>query len=180
MDCAAGQICHVAACARLSHLSKRALRPSHIILSTGVSMDVRVVGLFLLLSAFAVSAQTRSATGRGIERVNPNRNVAAVPKLDCRKLLASDPRPWVHAYCEHVDFAMQDGMSRAWGRPRPSSVLLDIPALGTAEAKASGVSCSEGRVIRRVGNGWEQALDQQRNYLRCRPSVELPAISIGR
>ncbi|MEB1528063.1 hypothetical protein [Xanthomonas sp. WHRI 7945] len=162
-----------------SHLSKRALRSSHIISATGVSMDVRVLGLFLLLSASALSAQTRSAAGRGIERVNPNRNVTAVPKLDCRKLLASDPRPWVHAYCEHVDFAMQDGMSRAWGRPQPSSVLLDIPALGTAEAKVSGVSCSEGRVIRRVGNGWEQALDQQRNYLRCRPSVELPAISIG-
>lgn len=174
--------CHVSFGIRASHLSKRALRLSPILPAKGVGMDVRSLWLFLLLSACAlsVSAQTRTATGRGSERVNPNRNVVAVPKLDCRKLLASDPRPWVHAYCEHVDFAMQDSMSRAWGRPRPSPVLLDIPALGTAEAKASGVSCSEGRVIRRVGNGWEQALDHERNYLRCRPSVELPAISIGR
>lgn len=128
----------------------------------------------------SLSAQTHSALGSGLKRVDPRRNVAPVPQLDCRKLLANDPRPWTHAYCEHVDFSMQEGLSRQFGRPRPSYTMLDIPELGTSEAKSSGVACSEGRVIRRIGNGWDQALDHERNYLRCRPSVELPSIYIGR
>jgi len=123
--------------------------------------------------------QTQTAKGKGLPRVNPSHNVVAVPTLDCRKLLANDVRPWTHSYCNELDFSMQDGISHALGRPRPSAVVLEIPALGTAEAKAAGVSCSEGRVIRRVGNGWEQALDRNRNYLRCRPSNDLPAVSIG-
>lgn len=128
-----------------------------------------------------LAQRVRSAVGPGEARVRePNRNVAPVPKLDCEKILASDPRPWVHMYCRELDYGMQAGFSQAWGRPMPSRTVLDIPALGTPEAKAAGVSCSEGRVIRRVGNGWEQALDRERNYLRCRPSVELPAISIER
>ncbi|MDV7251061.1 hypothetical protein [Xanthomonas hortorum] len=136
--------------------------------------------LFLFIFPTSLIAQTHSASGSGLKRVDPRRNVAPVPQLDCRKLLANDPRPWTHAYCEHVDFAMQDGFSHYLGRPRPSHTVLDIPALGTLEAKAGGVACSEGRVIRRIGNGWDQALDHQRNYLRCRPSVELPSIYIGR
>ncbi|WP_226427863.1 hypothetical protein ACCQ14_10315 [Xanthomonas sp. NCPPB 2865] len=144
-------------------------------------MDVRKLALVATLCSCAVvHAQTKSAAGPGFHRVNPQRNVVAIPKVDCRKLLANDPRPWVHSYCEAVDFSIQDSMSHSMGRPRPSETILDIPALGTAEAKAAGVSCSEGRVIRRVGNGWEQALDYRRNYLRCRPSVELPAVYIGR
>ncbi|MCC4590281.1 hypothetical protein LL974_03920 [Xanthomonas campestris pv. cannae] len=146
-------------------------------------MDViqrAAAGLLLIAVSASAFAETRSAVGQGIARVNPQRNVAPIPRLDCRKLLANDPRPWTHAYCEHVDFTMQDDLAHTFGRPRPSQIQLDIPALGTAEARAAGVSCSEGRVIRKVGNGWEQALDRDRNYLRCRPSVELPPGFIGR
>ncbi|MBB5885402.1 MULTISPECIES: hypothetical protein [unclassified Xanthomonas] len=73
-------------------------------------MDViqrAAAGLLLIAVSTTAFAQTRSAVGRGLERVNPQRNVAPIPRLDCRKLLANDPRPWAHAYCEHVDFSMQ-------------------------------------------------------------------------
>lgn len=133
----------------------------------------------LFIPPLFADAQTHSAAGRGSARVHPPLNVTAVPKLDCNKL--TQPwQPWMVEYCREVDFSMQHDLAHAWGRPRPSRNVIEVPALGTSEAKASGVSCSEGRVIRRVGNGWEQALDRERNYLRCRPSVQLPAISIGR
>ncbi len=137
--------------------------------------------LFLALLAWAGSAaaqhQVHNASGRGTPRVNPQRNVQPVPKLDCASLTAATP--WMVTYCREVDFSLQRGVSASLGRPLPSRTVIEVPALGTAEAKAAGVSCSEGRVIARVGNGWVQALDKERNYLRCRPTVELPAISIG-
>lgn len=133
----------------------------------------------LACSWTASAQQVRQASGRGIQRVDPQRNVAPIPKLDCRKLVSSW-EPWMQVYCNNVDYDMQRGLSAQMGRPLPSRSVIEVPALGTPEAKASGVSCSEGRVIAKVGNGWVQALDHERNYLRCRPSVELPAISIGR
>lgn len=143
-----------------------------------------IVFLSFTLAQFAVlppaMAQTRGYAGPGERRVpEPNRNRPKIESLNCERLLQNDPRPWVHAYCEAVDYSMQDGISKYLGYPRPSRRVVEVPAIGTAEAKAAGVFCSEGRVIRRVGNGWEQALDRERNYLRCRPSVELPSISIG-
>lgn len=143
-------------------------------------MDVRVLAVLLtLVGVPAFAQQTQGAVGRGVKRVDPQRNVVAVPKLDCNKIVRRW-EPWMVEYCREVDFTMQEGLSHQFGRPRPSRNVIEVPALGTPEAKESGVSCSEGRVIAKVGNGWVQALDRQRNYLRCRPSVELPAITIGR
>lgn len=139
----------------------------------------RILLLVLALLALPVEAQTRTAKGAGEKRVaEPNRTRPKVQGLDCRAY-AADSRPWVHAYCAEVDFSVQDMQSRLYGYPGPSRIVLSIPALGTAEAKAAGVYCADGRVLRKEGNAWIQALDAERNYLRCRPSVELPAISIG-
>lgn len=142
--------------------------------------SLQVLVLLGLLGTIGVAdAQTRTAAGAGQKRVaEPNRIRPKVQGLDCRAYEA-DPRPWVHAYCAEVDFSIQDMQSRLYGYPGPSRTVLSIPALGTAEAKAAGVYCADGRVLRKEGNAWIQALDAERNYLRCRPSVELPAISIG-
>lgn len=137
-----------------------------------------LLAVMFSLAGTVSAQQVRHAAGRGLERVNPQRNVTPVPKLDCRKLVSSW-EPWMQIYCNNLDYDLQRGMSSHMGRPTPSRTVIEVPALGTPEAKASGVSCSEGRVIAKVGNGWVQALDRERNYLRCRPSVELPAISIG-
>lgn len=137
-----------------------------------------VLSLLVWAGSAVAQHQVHNASGRGTPRVNPQRNVQAIPKLDCSKLTAGEP--WMIAYCREVDFSLQRHLSASFGRPLPSRTVIEVPALGTPEAKASGVSCSEGRVIARIGNGWVQALDRERNYLRCRPTVELPAISIGR
>lgn len=139
-----------------------------------------IIGIALLAVAGTLAAQQiHSGAGHGAPRVRePQRNVVPVPKLDCQKLVRSW-EPWMQIYCNNVDFDLQREWSAHLGRPTPSRTVIEVPALGTPEAKASGVSCSEGRVIAKVGNGWIQALDRDRNYLRCRPSVELPAISIG-
>lgn len=142
-------------------------------------MHIWILFLLTLAVSAPATAQVQTANGKGTARVNPSRNVPAVPQLNCDKLVRK-VEPWMLDYCREVDFSLQDGLSQVWGRPRPSRTVISVPALGTQEAKAAGVSCSEGRVIAKVGSGWVQALDRERNYLRCRPSVELPAISISR
>lgn len=139
-----------------------------------------VVFLFLLVLTGNAMAQSKLQTAAGVQkRVNPNYNRPKVVGVDC-KALGADPRVWVREYCAQVDFGIQDLQSRLYGYPRPSPVVLAIPALGTAEAKAAGVYCADNRVLRKEGNAWVQAVDSQRRYLRCTPSVDLPAISIGR
>ena len=117
-----------------------------------------LLGLFFWGLTLTVSAQVQQAHGGGLTRVDPPRNVTPIHQLDCNRLVPT-AEPWVLQYCRSVDFSMQDNLAHAWGRPLPSPTLLDVPALGTDEARKSGVSCSEGRVIAKVGNAWVQALD---------------------
>lgn len=139
-----------------------------------------ILFLALLVLTGDAMAQAKVRTAVGVQkRVNPNMNRPKVAGVDC-KAFEADPRPWVHDYCAQVDFSLQDMQSRLYGYPRPSPVVLAIPALGTDEAKAAGVYCADSRVLRKAGNAWIQAVDSQRRYLRCTPSVDLPAISIGR
>lgn len=137
--------------------------------------------VFLLLTIMVGDAfgQSKMHGAAGVrKRVNPSMSRPKVVGVDCRAFEA-DVRPWVREYCAQVDFSVQDMQSRLYGYPRPSSVVLSVPALGTAEAKAAGVYCADGRVLRKQSNAWIQAVDSQRRYLRCVPSVDLPAISVG-
>jgi hypothetical protein len=120
----------------------------------------------------------KSSVGRGEKRVYFNGNRPQVQGIDCR-VIDANWQPWERAYCEAVDFEIQSTQARLYGAPRPSPILLNIPAYGTKEAKETGVFCTDGRVIRKEGNSWIQAVDKDYNYLRCRPSVEKPRVCIG-
>lgn len=141
-------------------------------------MHKEVAILALLLCAWPALAQLSATRGTGPKRVDPRRNVPVLPQMECERLTANAER-WVLDYCREVDFSTQSTWARLYGNPRPSRTVLEVPELGTAEARRTGVSCSEGRVIAKVGNVWVQPLDHELNYLRCRPTVRRPGISIG-
>ena len=56
----------------------------------------------LSLEGVVSAEQVLHAAGRGVERMDPQRNVTPVPKLDCGKLVSSW-EPWVQIYCNNLD-----------------------------------------------------------------------------
>lgn len=71
-------------------------------------------------------------------------------------------------FCEGMETSMVQGEAQRQGRPAPSTRVIELPALGTAEAKASGHACVGGTTMKRLNNGWEQLNDPAGGWQRCR------------
>ena len=70
--------------------------------------------------------------------------------------------------CEQSDARTKQSVARIMGRPQPSARVLRVPAHGTDDAKRYGVACMVGLVLLRLPNGWQQALDAEHRYYKCR------------
>ena len=75
-------------------------------------------------------------------------------------------------HCRQVDAQSKQQIAKIYGRPQPSRRVLSVPAHGSAESKRLRISCIDGLVMLRIKGGWEQALDDDRRYYRCRDATE--------
>src|SRR5690606_7028860 len=58
--------------------------------------------------------------------------------------------------------------ARMQGRPAPSASVINLPPMGSAEARELGYACIGGQAMRRLENGWEQVLAREGGWQRCR------------
>ena len=90
----------------------------------------------------------------------------------CDSITAQQPmNPYAYImreHCHQSDARYKQAVAKIYGRPEPSLKVLFVPAHGSPDAKRYGVACVGGLVLVRVKNGWEQALDANRRYYRCR------------
>lgn len=90
----------------------------------------------------------------------------------CDSITAQQPiNPYAYImreHCHQSDARYKQAVAKIYGRPEPSLRVLSVPAHGSSDAKRYGVACINGLVMVRIKNGWNQALDADRRYLRCR------------
>lgn len=132
----------------------------------------RILAVILMLVSAAAWPQVRTAKGQGVPKP------AATPKaahnstardttpFNCDQY-RSHPHPGMVGFCQSVEnMALQNEAHRA-GRPAPSSTVIRLPGLGTAEAKQLGYACVGGQAFKRLGNGWEQVHATEGGWQRC-------------
>ncbi len=90
----------------------------------------------------------------------------------CESIVSGQPwNPYAYIgreHCYQSDDRYKQQVARIYGKPEPSLRVLSVPAHGTPDAKRYGVACMGGLVMLRLKNGWQQALDSDRRYYRCR------------
>lgn len=136
-------------------------------------MDSRIIIFIAALTALGV------ATPVSAQRLHSGTGPAPAPAPVVRKVppplpptpLQCDQHravPHVHAYCVSAERALVQGESRRRGAPTPSDQVVNLPPMGSTDAKALGAACIGGTGMRRLANGWEQLRDRQCRWLRCR------------
>jgi len=128
----------------------------------------------LLVLAIAVPslAQTRAAQGKGAPRVGPapkahyNSTAKDTTPFQC-EVLRGHIYPGMKALCDQIESDHIQSEARRAGRPGPSSGVIDLPPLGSAEGKRLGVVCIGGQAMRKIPNGWEQVWGRD-GWQRCR------------
>jgi len=75
-------------------------------------------------------------------------------------------------HCRQIDAQSKQQIAKIYGRPQPSRRVLSVPAHGSPESKRLRISCIDGLVMLRIRGGWEQAVDEDRRYYRCRDAPE--------
>jgi len=140
-------------------------------------MDVRPLLMAGLLAAAlpASAQQIRSATGPA-RRALPaapvpahNSMARSTTPFNCAQYAwPKHPHPAAKAYCDEIEANTLQNEARQAGRPGPSSEVIALPALGSADAKRSGMACVGGQALRRLSNGWEQVASPSGGWLRCR------------
>lgn len=133
-------------------------------------MDIRATIIFAALVCAGTSSAQQVHTAAGPQpqpKYEPKRkqpyNPGATP-MKCDQSL--DPR--FRALCNDIERAHVQGSAKRQGLPVPSSDVVALPAMGSAEAKGLGAACVGGTAMRRLSNGWEQLTDGQGRWLRCR------------
>ena len=128
-----------------------------------------------VLVAFVGSAwgQVRTARGNGEPRVGPgpraayNSTAKDTTPLNCERY-RSHPHPGMVGYCQGIENMLLRDEARRAGRPAPSDSIIDLPGLGSSEAKALGYACVGGQAFKRLSNGWEQVHALDGGWQRCR------------
>jgi hypothetical protein len=91
---------------------------------------------------------------------------------DCDQITRANPgnpyAPVFRKICEDSDTRTQQAIAKIYGRPQPSTAVVELPGYGTDAAKKLGLACISGTAMRRLANGWEQLRDDQQRFLRCR------------
>lgn len=77
------------------------------------------------------------------------------------------PYPRMQRMCAEIESNTLDYVARTQGKPAPSSSVIELPALGTLEAKQLGYACIGGQAMRRLKNGWEQVMSRAGGWQRC-------------
>ena len=102
----------------------------------------------LLLIAFAAPslAQKRAAQGKRAPRVGPapkahyNSTAKDTAPFQC-ETLRNHPYPAMQSLCNQIESNHIQSEARRAGRPGPSSSVIDLPSLGSADGKRLGVVC---------------------------------------
>lgn len=71
-------------------------------------------------------------------------------------------------YCQGVENMLLQDEARRAGRPAPSDSIIDLPGLGSPEAKSLGYACVGGQAFKRLSNGWAQVHSVGGDWQRCR------------
>lgn len=127
----------------------------------------------LLVLAIAVPslAQTRAAQGKGAPRVGPapkahyNSTSKDTTPFQC-ETLRNHPYPAMQSLCSQIESDHIRSEARRAGRPGPSSSVIALPSLGSAEGKRLGIVCIGGQAMRKIVNGWEQVWGRD-GWQRC-------------
>jgi len=129
----------------------------------------------LWLWAFLASAQSIQAQGPRGTAARPayrpaqpyNSMARDTTPFNCEKWRAH-PHPGMVRFCENVEYMVLQNEARWQGRPGASRSVIELPALGSAEAKALGYACVGGQAFRRLDNGWEQVSAREGGWQRCK------------
>ncbi|WP_416057514.1 hypothetical protein [Stenotrophomonas maltophilia] len=139
-------------------------------------MDIRTGALAALLAfALPATAQIQSATGPKKAPLPPAPKAAhnsmskSTTPFNCQELAwPNHPPPGMKAYCEGVEARTLSDEAHRAGRPGPSESVVNLPSLGSAAAKRTGLACVGGQAMRRLSNGWEQVHSPAGGWQRCR------------
>lgn len=134
---------------------------------------IRIV--FLLASLALVStafAQTQTARGTGTPRVGPgpraahNSTAKDTTPFNCEQY-RRHPHPGMKRYCDQIESGVLKNEARHAGRPGPSTRVIDLPPMGSPEARRTGLACIGGQAMQKLPNGWEQVQGAD-GWQRCR------------
>jgi hypothetical protein len=131
------------------------------------------IAVLILVAVMAPCfAQTRAAQGKGAPRVGPapkahfNSTAKDTTPFQC-ETLRNHPYPAMQSLCNQIESDHIQSEARRAGRPGPSSSVIDLPPLGSADGKRLGVVCIGGQAMRKIPNGWEQVWSRD-GWQRCR------------
>ena len=149
----------------------------------GVDMDIRSNLLLLaLLAAAPANAQIHTATGpkpkpgpsQSTPRPAHNSMAKTTTPFNCEQYRwPKHPRPDMNGICDGLESSTLQAEARRAGRPGPSDDVVRLPALGSSDAKRTGLACVGGQAMRRLENGWEQVTSKHGGWQRC---LEVPEL----
>lgn len=136
---------------------------------------IRVSLLALLVLAPMADAQTVKAQAPRSQYKPPpqkprqpyNSMAKDTTPLDCEQY-RDHPHPTMQQLCQGWENSLVQGEAHRQGRPGPSAGIVDLPALGSAEARKLGYACVGGQAMRKLANGWEQVMSPNGGWQRCR------------
>jgi hypothetical protein len=140
-------------------------------------MDIRfgVICLMFAATGAASAQQIHSARGPAPKplpaapRPAHNSMAAGTTPFNCEQYRwPNHPHPGMKPLCDGLEANVLQGESRQAGRPKPSTEVVALRAMGTDAAKRSGMACIGGQAMRRLSNGWEQILAPSGGWQRCR------------
>lgn len=140
-------------------------------------MDIRLGVICLLFAATGAASAQQIHSARGTSpkplptAPSPAHNsmAAGTTPFNCEQYRwPNHPHPGMKVFCDRLEADTLQGESKQAGRPKPSTEVVALPAMGTDAAKRSGMACIGGQAMRRLSNGWEQLRKSNGEWLRCR------------
>lgn len=133
--------------------------------------------LAAMLAVYSITAlalgQVQSARGKGMPRVTStpkashNSMANDTTPFKCEQY-RNHPHPGMYDFCQNMENTLLADEARRAGRPGPSESIVELPALGSPEAKQLGYTCIGGQAFKRLANGWEQVHSSAGGWQRCR------------
>lgn len=131
-----------------------------------------VCSALMLCLSFSVSSQTiRSHTAKPAPRVPvakaaPHNSMGRdTTPMNCEQY-RRHPHPGMLGFCESMENMVVLGEAKRQGRPTPSTRVVQLPGLGSPEAKQLGYACVGGAAMKKIPNGWEQVIGVD-GWQRC-------------
>lgn len=132
-----------------------------------------VFGSLALVYSEVIAAQTmRSAHGTEKRKYIPpprqpfNSMARDTTPFNCDQY-RGHPHPGMVTYCRGIENMTLRNEARRQGRPAPSDSIIQLPSLGSTEAKELGYACVGGQAFNKLPNGWEQLSANEGGWQRC-------------